>query len=36
MTVNAYLVWDPAGKKAVAFDTGADCSAMLEQAKRKA
>ncbi|MFZ0712521.1 MAG: MBL fold metallo-hydrolase [Terrimicrobiaceae bacterium] len=30
MTVNSYLVWDPAGKKAVAFDTGADCDGMLE------
>src|SRR2546421_8085008 len=26
MAVNAYLVWDPASKDAVAFDTGADCS----------
>jgi hydroxyacylglutathione hydrolase len=31
MTVNAYLVWDPATRDAVAFDTGADCSAMLER-----
>ena len=30
MTVNAYLAWDPASREAVAFDTGADCSAMLE------
>jgi glyoxylase-like metal-dependent hydrolase (beta-lactamase superfamily II) len=30
MMVNAYLVWDPASKEAVAFDTGADCSAMLK------
>jgi hydroxyacylglutathione hydrolase len=30
MTVNAYLVWDPAARKAVAFDTGADCDDMLE------
>lgn len=29
MTVNAYLVWDPSTRDAVAFDTGADCSAML-------
>ena len=29
MTVNAYLVWDPASREAVAFDTGADCSEML-------
>lgn len=33
MTVNAYLVWDPATREAVAFDTGADCSAMLKRAK---
>ena len=33
MTVNAYLVWDPATRDAVAFDTGADCSAMLKRAK---
>jgi glyoxylase-like metal-dependent hydrolase (beta-lactamase superfamily II) len=31
MTVNAYLVWDPATRDAVAFDTGADCSEMLER-----
>ena len=30
MMVNAYLVWDPASKEAVAFDSGADCSAMLK------
>ena len=29
MTVNSYLAWNPAGNAAVAFDTGADCSAML-------
>jgi hydroxyacylglutathione hydrolase len=29
MTVNAYLVWDPATRDAVAFDTGADCGEML-------
>jgi glyoxylase-like metal-dependent hydrolase (beta-lactamase superfamily II) len=34
MQVNAYLVWDPATKHAVAFDSGADCSPMLEQAKK--
>src|SRR4029450_2735757 len=28
MTVNAYLVWDPASGVAAAFDTGADCSDM--------
>jgi len=31
MTVNAYLAWDPATRDAVAFDTGADCSAMLKR-----
>jgi glyoxylase-like metal-dependent hydrolase (beta-lactamase superfamily II) len=34
MQVNAYLVWDPATKRAVAFDTGADSSPMLEQAQK--
>jgi glyoxylase-like metal-dependent hydrolase (beta-lactamase superfamily II) len=31
MTVNAYLVWDPASRGAVAFDTGADCGGMLQR-----
>jgi len=31
MTVNAYLIWDPETREAVAFDTGADCSAMLKR-----
>jgi hydroxyacylglutathione hydrolase len=31
MTVNAYLVWDPATQAAVAFDTGADCGEMLQR-----
>ncbi len=30
MTVNAYLAWDPASKKAAAFDTGADATPMVE------
>ena len=30
MTVNAYLIWDPNAGEAVAFDTGADCSEMLQ------
>lgn len=30
MTVNSYLVWDPASKKAVAFDTSTDCDGVLE------
>jgi len=33
MAVNAYLVWDPASKEAVAFDSGADCSAMLRHSQ---
>ncbi len=33
MQVNAYLAWDPASKEAVAFDSGADCSALLEKSK---
>ena len=35
MTVNAYLVWDPAAREAVAFDTGADCSDMLQRIKQE-
>lgn len=35
MTVNAYLVWDPASRDAIAFDTGADCTAMLRRAARE-
>jgi hydroxyacylglutathione hydrolase len=31
MTVNAYLVWDPASREAVVFDSGADCSALLQR-----
>jgi hydroxyacylglutathione hydrolase len=34
MTVNAYLVWDPKTREAVAFDTGATCQPMLDFAKR--
>ena len=34
MTVNAYLVWDPKTREAVAFDTGASCQPMLDFAKR--
>ena len=30
MTVNAYLAWDREGGCAVAFDTGGDCTPMLE------
>ena len=35
MTVNSYLVWDPKTKEAVAFDTGADSSPMLQLAKER-
>jgi hydroxyacylglutathione hydrolase len=34
MQVNAYLVWDPASREAVAFDSGANCSTMLEFAQK--
>ena len=30
MTVNAYLVWDPATRDAAAFDTGGDCGGMID------
>jgi glyoxylase-like metal-dependent hydrolase (beta-lactamase superfamily II) len=33
--VNAYLVWDPATRRAVAFDTGSDVTPMLEAAKAR-
>jgi len=33
--VNSYLAWHPAGREAVAFDTGADCRPMLDFAKAK-
>lgn len=32
MTVNAFLVWDPATKEAAVFDTGADVSEILAEA----
>jgi glyoxylase-like metal-dependent hydrolase (beta-lactamase superfamily II) len=35
MTVNSYLVWDPATKHAAVFDTGADATPMLRFAKEK-
>jgi hydroxyacylglutathione hydrolase len=35
MTVNAYLVWDPATRAAVAFDTGADCGDMLQRIEQE-
>jgi glyoxylase-like metal-dependent hydrolase (beta-lactamase superfamily II) len=34
ITVNAYLVWDPKTREAVAFDTGAKSQPMLDCAKR--
>lgn len=30
MTVNSYLIWDTRTKQAAAFDTGANCEAMLD------
>ena len=33
MTVNSYLAWDAVSKEAVAFDTGADCTPILEALK---
>ncbi len=35
MTVNAYLVWDPVTREAVAFDTGADCGGMLQRIEQE-
>ncbi|HEX4639075.1 MAG TPA: MBL fold metallo-hydrolase [Chthoniobacterales bacterium] len=35
MSVNAYLVWDPETKHAVAFDTGADSAPMLKLATKE-
>ena len=35
MSVNAYLVWDPKSKDAIAFDTGADCSGILRTARKR-
>jgi glyoxylase-like metal-dependent hydrolase (beta-lactamase superfamily II) len=33
MTVNAYLIWDSVTKEAAVFDTGADCSPVLQMIK---
>lgn len=33
--VNAYLVWDPASKRAVAFDTGSDIAGLLAAARER-
>lgn len=35
MTVNAFLVWDPKSRQAIAFDTGADCGPMLDCVKKE-
>ena len=35
MSVNSYVVWDPASRVAAACDTGADCSEMLRFAKHR-
>jgi glyoxylase-like metal-dependent hydrolase (beta-lactamase superfamily II) len=35
ITVNAYLVWDPSTREAVAFDTGADCGEMLHRIEQE-
>jgi hydroxyacylglutathione hydrolase len=35
MLVNAYLIWDLDSRDAAAFDTGADCSEMLQFVKKK-
>lgn len=34
MRVNAFLAWDPRSRKAVAFDSGADCDSMLARIKK--
>ena len=33
MRVNAFLIWDPGSKKGACFDTGTDCTGMLERSK---
>lgn len=35
MMVNSYLIWKPGGSEAIAFDTGADCTGMLETLKNR-
>lgn len=34
MTVNSYLLWDPETHRAAAFDTGSDCSELLDFLKQ--
>src|SRR5437762_8330667 len=35
MRVNAFLVWDPKSRKAIAFDTGADSRPMLDRVAKQ-
>jgi hydroxyacylglutathione hydrolase len=35
ITVNAYLLWDPENREAVAFDTGANCDEMLRRIRNE-
>ena len=35
VTVNAYLIWDPESREAVAFDTGANCDEMLDRIRKE-
>lgn len=35
MIVNNYLVWDPATREAAAFDSGADATPLLDEAKKR-
>lgn len=35
MTVNAYVIWDTATRKAVVFDSGADCEPLLEVIRKE-
>ncbi len=35
MRVNAFLLWDPQARHAIAFDTGADCGPMLARMKKE-
>lgn len=35
MTVNAYVVWDTTTRRAVVFDSGADCEPLLEVIRRE-
>jgi hydroxyacylglutathione hydrolase len=35
MTVNAYLIWDPETRLAAAFDTGGDCTPLVEEIEKQ-